>query len=122
MIKLWRSLALDVEPGDTLAYLRSLPDGNLGAITCFHMIEHIPSDSVVWLLKENISVLQPGGLLILETSNPNNFMLASQSFGFDPTHLKPCTSTNAPLLHGNDGFLNLSGTRSAHTPPVPATT
>jgi O-antigen chain-terminating methyltransferase len=34
-------------------------------------------------------VLKPGGLLIMETPNPENFMVATQSFYLDPTHLRP---------------------------------
>jgi ubiquinone/menaquinone biosynthesis C-methylase UbiE len=89
MVACCRALGLDAEQREALGYLRNLPDSSLGAITCFHMIEHIPFDSVVFLLREGIRVLKPGGLLILETPNPKNLAVASYSFYLDPTHLKP---------------------------------
>jgi len=106
MIAHCRSLGLDVELGDALAYLRSLPDANLGAITSFHMIEHIPFGSVVALLEESLRVLKPRGILILETPNPKNLMVASHSFYLDPTHLKPLPPEMLRFFAEAAGFAN----------------
>lgn len=101
-----RTRGLDVEEGEALAYLRSLPDCSLGLITCFHMIEHIPFVSVVSLLDEAVRVLRPGGLLILETPNPKNLTVASQSFYLDPTHLKPLPPEMLRFFVEAAGFSN----------------
>ncbi|MGA2600558.1 MAG: methyltransferase domain-containing protein [Bryobacteraceae bacterium] len=101
-----RGLGLDVQQREALAYLRSLPDSCLGAITCFHMIEHIPFVSVVSLLEESVRVLKPGGLLILETPNPKNLTVASQSFYLDPTHLKPLPPEMLRFFVEASGFSN----------------
>jgi O-antigen chain-terminating methyltransferase len=101
-----RGLGLDVQQGEALAYLRGLPDSCLGAITCFHMIEHIPFVSVVSLLEESVRVLKPGGLLILETPNPKNLTVASQSFYLDPTHLKPLPPEMLRFFVEASGFSN----------------
>jgi hypothetical protein len=41
------------------------------------------------LVVEALRVLRPGGLLILETPNPENLVVGASSFYLDPTHLRP---------------------------------
>jgi len=106
MVAQCRALGLDVQQGEALAYLRSLPDNSLGVISCFHVIEHIPFASVVSLLQEAIRVLRPGGLLILETPNPKNLMVASEGFYLDPTHLKPLPPEMLRFFVEATGFSN----------------
>lgn len=82
-------LGLNVVEGEALAYLRSLKASSLGAITAFHLIEHLPLNKLITLLDESLRVLRPGGILILETPNPENLMVGAYSFYFDPTHRNP---------------------------------
>jgi O-antigen chain-terminating methyltransferase len=89
MLALCRQLGLNVLEGDALSYLRSLQDGSLGAITSFHMIEHMPFDDVIALVDEALRVLRTGGLLILETPNPGNLAVGASTFHLDPTHVRP---------------------------------
>jgi O-antigen chain-terminating methyltransferase len=44
---------------------------------------------MITLLTEALRILKPGGILILETPNPENITVASCTFWLDPTHLKP---------------------------------
>ncbi len=104
MVEYCRALGLDAEWGEALASLRDLPDGSLGAVTSFHMIEHTPFDAVLSLLRESMRVLEPGGLLILETPNPKNLTVASYSFFLDPTHLKPLPSEMLRFFAEATGF------------------
>ena len=106
MVAHCRALGLDVQQREALAYLCSLPDSHLGVITCFHMIEHIPFASVVSLLEEALRVLKPNGLLILETPNPKNLMVASHGFYMDPTHLKPLPPEMLRFFVEATGFSN----------------
>jgi len=106
MVAQCRALGLDVQQGEALPYLRCLPDNSLGMITCFHMIEHIPFASVVSLLQEALRVLRPGGVLILETPNPKNLIVASQGFYLDPTHLKPLPPEMLRFFAEAIGFSN----------------
>lgn len=89
MVELCRSHNLDVLDADFSEYLRSVPDSSLGAVTVFHMIEHLPFPILISLLDECLRVLKPGGLLILETPNPTNVLVGSHTFYMDPTHLHP---------------------------------
>jgi len=49
----------------------------------------MPHPVVIRLLDEALRVLRPGGVLILETPNPENLLVGSCLFYMDPTHLHP---------------------------------
>jgi 2-polyprenyl-3-methyl-5-hydroxy-6-metoxy-1,4-benzoquinol methylase len=87
-----REQGLDVIERDVIEYLRSLPDASLGAVTGFHIIEHLPFEVVVKLIDDIVRVLKPGGVAILETPNPENVLVGSHTFYLDPTHRNPLPS------------------------------
>jgi O-antigen chain-terminating methyltransferase len=66
-----------------------LPDASQGVVTCFHVVEHLPLETVLQMLGEALRVLQPGGLAIFETPNPRNVLVGSCNFYYDPTHRNP---------------------------------
>ena len=74
---------------DAITYLRSLPHQSLGAITGFHIIEHLPIRTLIALFDEVLRVLRPGGVAIFETPNPANLLVGSCNFYLDPTHRNP---------------------------------
>jgi O-antigen chain-terminating methyltransferase len=68
------------------------------------MIEHVSFDYLVALLREAYRIVAPGGLVILETPNPENLAMGTSAFYIDPTHQRPIPP---PLLHfllGDAGF------------------
>jgi O-antigen chain-terminating methyltransferase len=79
----------EVVEADALDYLRAQPGGSFAAITSMHMVEHMPHPVVIRLLDEALRALRPGGVLILETPNPENVLVGSCMFYMDPTHLHP---------------------------------
>jgi SAM-dependent methyltransferase len=87
-----RRQGFEVVEGDAIAYLRDLPDRSLGALTAFHVIEHLPFEGFIKLLDETVRVLKPGGVAIFETPNPENMLVGSYSFYLDPTHRNPLPS------------------------------
>jgi O-antigen chain-terminating methyltransferase len=58
-------------------------------VSAFHLVEHLPFELVQELIAEALRVLQPGGLLIMETPNPENLTVGATSFYLDPTHRHP---------------------------------
>lgn len=102
-----RQNGLDVVEADGLAYLRSLPDQSLNAVTSFHLIEHLPFEGLIALLDEMIRALRSGGLVILETPNPENFMVGSCNFYADPTHRNPIPSPTLKFLLESRGLVRL---------------
>jgi SAM-dependent methyltransferase len=107
MIKRCRELNLNVSQGDVLPYLNSLPDRSMGAITSFHVVEHLQFESVITLIDECLRVLKPGGLLILETPNPQNTLVGSQTFWIDPTHNRPIPSQTLRFFVEARGFCDV---------------
>jgi SAM-dependent methyltransferase len=80
---------LNAISGDALEVLRAQQDDSLAVVSAFHLVEHITFDMVQTLIREAMRVLQPGGLLILETPNSENLVVGSSSFYDDPSHLRP---------------------------------
>ena len=89
MLEACQQINLNVQCQDALESLKLLQDGSASVVSAFHVVEHLPFDRVKDLVAECHRVLKHGGLLIMETPNPENFMVATQSFYLDPTHLRP---------------------------------
>ncbi len=99
-----RARGLEVFDDDILAHLRALDDASAGAITGFHIIEHVSIDALVTLLDEVKRVLRPGGVGIFETPNPENVLVGSNYFYLDPTHKHPLPSELMQFLFDERGF------------------
>lgn len=89
---------------DALSYLRSLPDNSLGAITSFHLIEHLGFEERIALFDESVRVLQSGGVALFETPNPRNLLVGGCNFWADPTHLRPLYPETHKFLLEYRGF------------------
>lgn len=89
MLKESEARGHDVIEADVLSYLKAQDGDSFAAITSMHLVEHLPHPALVQLLDEALRVLRPGGVLILETPNPENVLVGSCTFYMDPTHLNP---------------------------------
>lgn len=74
---------------DAVRWLSRQPSESVAAITAFHLVEHLSPVSLLEMLQGVRRVLKPGGLFLIETPNPENLMVATQTFWLDPTHLRP---------------------------------
>lgn len=84
-----RAQGLSAFEAEANGWLAARADGSLGGLSALHVVEHLPFEALVKLLDEALRVLRPGGLLILETPDPANMLVATHSFWLDPTHLRP---------------------------------
>jgi len=104
MIHECHGYGLEVIEGDAIEYLRRQPANSLGAITGFHIVEHLPFPQLITLLDETLRVLKPGGVAIFETPNPENLVVGAYTFYFDPTHRNPLPPPTLQYLVEIRGF------------------
>jgi len=104
LVEQCRARGLSVAEEDLLGLLRRQPDGSVGAITGFHIIEHLPLETLIDVLNETVRVLHSGGVVIFETPNPQNVLVGSCNFYFDPTHRNPIPSQVLDFLLQSRGF------------------
>jgi len=102
-----RRAGLTVIEEDALTHLRSLPSETLNAVTSFHLVEHLPFEMLIHMFDEMARTLKRGGLLILETPNPENLLVGGCNFYADPTHRNPIPSQTLQFLLESRGFHNI---------------
>lgn len=95
---------LDVVQADAVDFLRGLPDDSHGAITGFHIIEHLSLNTMVELIAETFRVLKPGGSAIFESPNCKNLTVGACYFYIDPTHRNPVFPETAQFMLETAGF------------------
>lgn len=84
-----RQRGFRAELGDALEALVAQPEGSLGGVACVHLIEHLPAARWMKLLEQAARVLRPGGVLAVESPNPETLRVGAGLFWVDPTHLRP---------------------------------
>jgi O-antigen chain-terminating methyltransferase len=103
MLESCRERGFRVHRGDALDYLATLADQSQAIVSAFHLVEHLQFEQLQVLITEALRVLLPAGLLIMETPNPENLIVATRNFYLDPTHQKPLPPellSFLPRLHG----------------------
>lgn len=100
-----RDAGLDVVEADLIRHLESLADGSLGVVSGFHIAEHLSIEDLVTFINEVVRVLKPGGLLLLETPNPQNVLVGSCNFYFDPTHRNPLPKSVLKFIVESRGLI-----------------
>ena len=103
MVEHCRSKGLSVELREGLDYLESLPTASLGGIFASQVVEHLDLSRVLSLLHLAHRALAPGGVLLLETHNPQTF-LTYPLFAIDPTHVRLYHSETVSWLLEQEGF------------------
>lgn len=99
MVALCRERGLSAEEGDVFAALAAVPEGSLGGVVSFHVIEHLPTEALDRLVRLAYRALAPGGVLILETPSPLSMVVAARNFWLDPTHKRPVHPESLALLY-----------------------
>lgn len=122
-LQLNRERGHEVVEADAVQGLRAMADGSAGAITGMHIAEHLPFEALVAMIDECRRVLRSGGLLVLETPNPENLMVASHHFYLDPTHRNPLPPDALRWIVQARNFndvqiLRLSEERELHAPAL----
>ena len=106
-----RRRGLSAELEDVRVWLEARPESSLDCITAIHVVEHVGLDDLHQLVRAAHRVLSPGGLLIMETPNPENILVTGHTFFLDPTHTKPIPPLLLDFLCEDAGFVRTSTLR-----------
>jgi SAM-dependent methyltransferase len=99
-----RKKMLQVIHGDVVEYLRRLPDRSLGGIFSSRMLEYLPSHLQVELVTLCAGKLRPGGILVIETTNPDSDTPFGRGSHIDPTHLRALYPEVLKFMLESNGF------------------
>jgi SAM-dependent methyltransferase len=102
-----RELGLDVEEGDVFDHFTNMESDSLSVVTGFHIVEHLPLKTMLALFDQAYRVLKPGGMVIFETPNPENILVGSCNFYYDPTHRNPIPPEALRFLLEARGYQDL---------------
>jgi O-antigen chain-terminating methyltransferase len=91
-VALCRSKGLDAEVADLFDYLDNLAEGSLDGIFCSQVVEHLPADRLPDMIRLCASRLERGGVIAIETPNPECLAIFATHFYLDPTHTRPVPS------------------------------
>jgi len=83
-----REKKLQVDEADLFVWLAARPDGSLGGVTAYQVVEHLAPASLFDLVELSVRKLATGGRLLLETVNPES-LYAMKWFWMDLTHVRP---------------------------------
>jgi O-antigen chain-terminating methyltransferase len=84
-----RHKGLDAEKADLFTYLENLPEASLDGIFCSQVVEHIPAEKLPEMIRLAASRLTRGGVIAIETPNPECLAIFATHFYLDPTHQRP---------------------------------
>jgi O-antigen chain-terminating methyltransferase len=84
-----RLKGLDAEIADVFPYLASLEEGTLDGIFCSQVVEHLPPERLPELIRLCAQRLARGGVIAIETPNPECLAIFGTHFYLDPTHTRP---------------------------------
>jgi 2-polyprenyl-3-methyl-5-hydroxy-6-metoxy-1,4-benzoquinol methylase len=88
-IALCRNKGLDAAQADLFTYLDDLPDAALDGVFCAQVVEHLPPARLPEVIRLAAAKLARGGLLAIETPNPECLAIFGTHFYLDPTHTRP---------------------------------
>ncbi len=87
---------LTAECADLFAYLSAKADHSVAGVYCSQVVEHLTPASVARFAELLGQKVRSGGLVAIETPNPECLAIFSSHFYIDPTHTRPVP---AVLLH-----------------------
>ena len=103
-IALCQAHGLDAENADLFAFLSALPDASLGGVVCCQVVEHLPQARLPEMMRLVHAKLRAGGLVAIETPNPECLAIFATHFYIDPTHRHPIPPALARFYLEEAGF------------------
>ncbi len=102
-----RAKSLDATQADLFEHLASLDDNSLGGIACIQVVEHIKRPLLPELAALAFRKLRRGGVLAIETPNPECLAIFATHFYLDPTHRHPLPAALLAFFLTEAGFTRI---------------
>jgi O-antigen chain-terminating methyltransferase len=84
-----RHKGLEAERADLFDYLAALPERALDGIFCAQVVEHLAPERLPEMIRLAAERLERGGVMAIETPNPECLAIFATHFYLDPTHRRP---------------------------------
>jgi 2-polyprenyl-3-methyl-5-hydroxy-6-metoxy-1,4-benzoquinol methylase len=84
-----RAKGLPADQADLFEFLAGRPESTFDGIFCAQVVEHLPPDRLPDFVRLAATRLVRGGLLAIETPNPECLAIFATHFYLDPTHTRP---------------------------------
>jgi 2-polyprenyl-3-methyl-5-hydroxy-6-metoxy-1,4-benzoquinol methylase len=104
LVEAGREAGHDITRGDGVAHVAALADRSVGGIVLIQVIEHLTPQQVVDLVASARHKMTDGGLMIVETVNPQSLYTFAHSFYVDPTHGNPVHPAYLKFLFEEAGW------------------
>ena len=115
-VALLEDKGIEVVAKDAVAHLQEVEQGAIDGVVGSHLVEHLPAAAVSRLVALAGEKLAEGGVLILETPNPESLVAGSINFHRDLTHVRPIHPDTLAFLAETAGFSKVEIRRLS---PVP---
>jgi SAM-dependent methyltransferase len=89
MVAACRRLGFEAQEGDALEVLRGVAPASLGGVIALHVFEHLPAATWMSIVEAASTALRCGGVLLVESPNPESLRVGAGLFWVDPTHRAP---------------------------------
>lgn len=114
MVRICEEKGLEVVHADLSEYLAT-QEASFDGIFCSNVIEHMDAGGTIRLFRLAYQALQPGGVFLVATPNPESLIIHLYEFWRDPTHVR---LYNLPLLKF---LMEYAGFQKVHGGGNPAT-
>ena len=84
-----RTKGLKADEADLFGYLAAQPDASFDGIFCAQVVEHLAPARLPEMIRLTARALRRGGVLVIETPNPECLAIFATHFYLDPTHKRP---------------------------------
>jgi len=88
-VAMCRHKGLETEKADLFEYLENLPEASLDGVFCSQVVEHLPPERLPAMIRLATTRLRRGGVIAIETPNPECLAIFATHFYLDPTHQRP---------------------------------
>ncbi len=106
---------VEIAVADIRDYLAGMPDESFDLILFHHVLEHIPREHIIPLLREFRRALKPGGYLNIRVPNAS-YLLAGNHLFCDFTHVVHFNERSMPQVLESAGF-GVEGIEFIQRPP-----